>query len=313
MATLQQRFEVDRPTSAVYEAISHPLEVLESFPAVTGVRLVSADVYRVSVGPVDRSREVELHITSRIPLQSVAWRSADGQYSGTITLEPAGADRTAVSVQADSAGSAETESPPASAMHDALQALKRALQSPQVRISHGSGDAHERSLGAGFRRFASELRGSRAALAHPTEYPFHLMRTFSRQVDRVFGELWRGTPVAHLANLVPGLPWNPKVEVCEQNEQVRICVDVPGVDESQLNVEVDEGCLTVRGERHDERAQEPGHRRSELYYGNFTRRVPLPDGIDKAGARAVLRNGVLEIRIPLHRSQPRRVPVEHAT
>jgi HSP20 family molecular chaperone IbpA len=49
-----------------------------------------------------------------------------------------------------------------------------------------------------------------------------------------------------------------------------------------------------------------------LHYGSFTRRIPLPDGIDADSARALLRNGVLEIRIARHRREPRRVPVQHA-
>jgi HSP20 family protein len=71
--------------------------------------------------------------------------------------------------------------------------------------------------------------------------------------------------------------------------------------------------LTVRGERHDDRGNDGGRRRSELHYGSFTRRMLLPDGIDADAAKAILRNGVLEIRIPLHRREPRRVPVQHAS
>ena len=305
MSTVQQRFEVDRPLSSVYEALARPLEVLESLPAVTGVRLVNEDVYRVSMGAAETSREVELQIVSRTPPQGIAWRTSDGTYAGTITLESLGAGRTAVNVQAQTPDEGAVAP---SAMHDTLQALKRALQSPQVRITHNEGG---RGGMGDFRRFASEWRGGRGLLSQAAD-PFGLMRNFSRQVDRVVGEIWRATPVSRLPELVPGFATMPKVEVCEQDKQVRVCLDVPGVNESQLQVEIDEGTLTVRGERRDDRAHEPGQRRSEFHYGRFTRRIPLPDGIDKNGARATLRAGVLEITIPLHRSQPRRVPVEHA-
>ena len=92
---------------------------------------------------------------------------------------------------------------------------------------------------------------------------------------------------------------------------MRVCIDVPGVDESQLQVEIHEGTLTVRGERHDEQGAQ-GRRRSELHYGAFARRIPLPGGIDADAARAQLRNGVLEIHIPVQRREPRRVPVQPA-
>ena len=112
--------------------------------------------------------------------------------------------------------------------------------------------------------------------------------------------------------LMPGFPRNPNVEVSEHEDEVRVCVDVPGVDESNLQVEIHEGSLTVRGERHDERSGERARRRSEVNYGSFVRRIQLPPGVDADGARAVLRNGVLEVRIPLHRREPHRVPVQHA-
>jgi HSP20 family protein len=143
--------------------------------------------------------------------------------------------------------------------------------------------------------------------------PFGLVRNLSRQVDRVFGDLMRATPVARLPDFMPGFAANPKIDVCEQDKQVRVCLDVPGVDESQIEVDVDDGALIVSGERRDERAQDGGQRRSEMHYGRFTRRIPLPQGIDKEGARATLRHGVLEVVIPLQRSQARRVPVERAT
>ena len=75
---------------------------------------------------------------------------------------------------------------------------------------------------------------------------------------------------------MPGVPWSPSVEVCEQEDQVRVCIDVPGVDESNLQVQIEQGTLTVRGERHDERAGEPGNRRSEMHYGSFVRRSACP-------------------------------------
>jgi HSP20 family protein len=132
-------------------------------------------------------------------------------------------------------------------------------------------------------------------------------------MDRLWEQMWRGTPIARLPHIVPGLALNPSVEVCERDDQVRVCIDVPGVDESHLQVEIQNGDLTIRGERQDERGDDGGHRRSELHYGSFTRRIPLPDGIDVGSAKAILRNGVLEIRIPLQRREAHRVPVQHAS
>lgn len=314
MGIIQQRFEVDQPASAVYDAVSAPHDVLQKLPGVTRAAQIAPNLYRVTLGPADAPREVDIQFTHHFELRRVEWRTTDGTWSGAITVEPIGPARTAVGVHADGV-STEHGSPSATTIHDALQAFKRALQSREIGISHGGGAA---AAGPRYtdsaRRYASEWRtAAQSALTRPTEYPFALMRTFTRQADRLWEQMWRGTPLARLPQMVPGLSWNPDVEVCEQDDQVKICIDVPGVDESLLQVEIDEGALTLRGERQDERGSDPGRRRSELHYGAFKRRIPLPDGVDAAGARAILRNGVLEVRIPRHRREPRRVPVQHAS
>jgi HSP20 family protein len=218
-----------------------------------------------------------------------------------------------VVIVAERSATAAGAVPAASVVHDAMQALKGALQRAQVRVTAGGAHSGEWAGSGSMRRYASEWRETaQSALTRPTEFPFRIMRTLTRQMDRLWSDVLSGTPMARLPQLVPGLGWNPNVEVCEQDDQVRVCIDVPGVDESHLQVEIEEGTLTVKGERQDERATDPGRRRSEFHYGSFFRRIPLPDGIDPDTARAVLRNGVLEIRIPLHRREPRRVPVQHA-
>jgi len=309
MGTLHQRFEVERPVSDVYDAFAQPASVLEGLPGVDRVSREIDDVYRLSSGGAAAAGELEFTVTSKTPYRRVEWRAAGGQWLGAVELEPLGPERTGVTLTAQSIGEGSGLSE--TSVQDAVHAIKRTLQSPRVRVSTSPRGQIRGESGEG-KRFAAEWRDTaRAAFARPSEFPFTLMRTISRQMDRVWGDVLRGTPISRLPQIVPGLPWNPNVEVCEQNDQVRVCMDVPGIDESQLQVEIDEGSLTIRGDRQDERRGDPGHRRSELHYGAFMRRIPLPEGVDGDGARAVLRNGVLEIRIPLRRRAPRRVPVQH--
>lgn len=310
MGTIQHRFEVARPVGAVYDALAQPQPVLRSLSGVSSVDSVAEDVYRIGMGAPDAGRVIELTVTAKVPFRRIEWRTTDSAWTGVIALEPMGADRTGVVITGESASAA---SPPDSAVEDAVQELRRALQSVSVRV--GTGDASQGRSGfegGSGRRYAAEWRdAAQSAFTRPTEFPFKVMRTISRQMDRVWGDVWRGTPISRLPHRMPGLPWNPDVEVCEERDQVRVCIDVPGIDESRLQVEIDEGALVVRGERQDERASEGGRRRSELHYGSFTRRITLPDGIDGDGARAILRNGVLEVRVPFHRREPKRVPVQH--
>jgi HSP20 family protein len=313
MGTIQQRFEVEQPVAAVYEVIARPQEVLQRLPGVVGVSRIADDLYRVTLGSLSAPREVDFQLTRNEALRRVEWRTADGLWSGAVTLEPLGPARTAVGVHAESV-SADVPSPSSSTEHDILQAFKRALQSQEVRISRGrmdSGSARDSTSSA--RRLASDWReAARSAFSRQSD-PFALVRSVTREMDRLWEQVWRGTPIARLPQMMPGLAWNPNVEVCERDDQVRVWIDVPGVDESNLQVEIQDRYLTVRGERQDDRGNDGGRRRSELHYGSFTRRIPLPDGIDGEGAKAILRNGVLEIRIPLHRREPRRVPVHHAS
>lgn len=312
MDPIHQRFEVDQPAAAAYQAISAPQSILQALPGVTGVTQLLPNRYRVTLGPAHDPRETTVELTHHDELRRIEWQTIDGAWLGAVTVEPIGPARSAVGVHAESAGP-ESQSPSPATIHDALQALKRALQAPQIQILRRQGASYGRdSFTESARRYASEWRSNaQSALTRPAEYPLALVRSFSQQADRLWGQVWRGTPLARLPQMVPGLPWNPSVEVCEQDDQVRVAVDVPGVEESSLQVEITESELIVRGERQDERNTDPGRKRSEVRYGSFTRRIPLPDGVDPDGARANLRNGVLEVRIPLHRREPRRVPVQH--
>jgi HSP20 family protein len=319
MTTIQERFEVERPVGVVYEALTNPEDLLRALPGLARVARVSDDVYRVAVSRGDMLREAELMVSGKIPAQRAEWHLANDTWSAAFDLEPVGPARTAVSISAQGVPSIEGEAPTQAILQRGLDAFKTALRAPHVRIHSGE------DYLAGARRFASDWRGMRlenSPFARPIEYPFRLMQGFSRQMDRLWDQVWRGTPVARLPQMmpnlqslsgIPGISYSPNVEVCEKDDQVRICIDVPGVDESNLQVQIDQGALTIRGERHDERPEERGNRRSEFHYGAFTRRVPLPEGIDADGAQATLRNGVLEIRIPLHRREPRRVPVQHVS
>ena len=319
MTTIQERFEVERPVGVVYEALTNPGDLLRALPGLARVARVSDDVYRVAVSRGDTLREVELMVSGKIPAQHVEWHLANDTWSASFDLDSVGPSRTAVSISAQGVPSIEGEAPTDALLQQGLDALKTALRAPHVRVHTGE------DYLAGVRRLASDWRGMRmenSPFTRPIEYPFRLMQGFSRQVDRLWDQVWRGTPVGRLPQMMPnlqslsglpGISYSPSVEVCEKDDQVRICIEVPGIDESHLQVQIDQGALTIRGERQDERAQEGGNRRSEFHYGAFTRRIPLPEGIDADGAQATLRNGVLEIHIPLHRREPRRVPVQHVS
>jgi HSP20 family protein len=92
--------------------------------------------------------------------------------------------------------------------------------------------------------------------------------------------------------------WNPPVDVVEENNQILVKVEVPGIDEKDLRIMFEDGILTVTGERQFERKDDRSYHRIERAYGTFTRTFTLPRSVDAARIAAEYRNGVLEIAIP---------------
>ena len=105
--------------------------------------------------------------------------------------------------------------------------------------------------------------------------------------------------------------WAPRVDIKEEANRFVIYADLPGVDPQDIEVQMDKGILSIRGERRSESTTETERfSRVERRYGSFHRRFALPDTADADGVAATGRNGVLEITIPKRpESTPRRIQV----
>jgi HSP20 family protein len=105
--------------------------------------------------------------------------------------------------------------------------------------------------------------------------------------------------------------WVPRVDIREETERFVILADLPGVDPQQVEVLMDKGILSIKGERKNETAEQTSRfSRIERRYGSFHRRFALPDTADADGITAKGHNGVLEIAIPKKpESTPRRIQV----
>jgi HSP20 family protein len=130
-----------------------------------------------------------------------------------------------------------------------------------------------------------------------------------REMDRLFEDFFRAPLVDGIALSSNGHAW-PSLEVKESDDHVTVTAELPGLTENDVEVMVDDGVLTLRGEKkceHEERDQ--GW--SERYYGHFERSVVLPEGADEENCRAEFRNGVLTVRMPRSKRTPRgrRIPV----
>jgi HSP20 family protein len=109
--------------------------------------------------------------------------------------------------------------------------------------------------------------------------------------------------------------WVPRVDIKEEADRFLIMADLPGVDPQHVEVLMDKGILSIKGERSSE-ATEQSERfsRIERRYGSFHRRFALPDTADAEGIVATGHNGVLEVVIPKRpESTPRRIQVGSQT
>jgi len=94
-------------------------------------------------------------------------------------------------------------------------------------------------------------------------------------------------------------PWAPSVDVFENENEVVLKADLPGVEQKDIEVKLENGTLTLKGERqfaHDEASK--GYRRIERSYGAFTRYFTLPETVNPENVKAEHKNGVLTVTLP---------------
>ena len=108
--------------------------------------------------------------------------------------------------------------------------------------------------------------------------------------------------------------WTPAVDIVEDKDGFVLRADLPGVDRDDIEVSMDDGVLTISGERRaEERSEFEGIQRFERVSGRFQRRFSLPDSADADSIKARSVNGILEISIPKRPEvQARRITVEAA-
>jgi HSP20 family protein len=137
----------------------------------------------------------------------------------------------------------------------------------------------------------------------PSELALH--DEIKQVFDRFFGE--QDTD----ASAVVTAQWVPRVDIKEEAGRFVIYADLPGIDPQDIEVQMDKGILSIKGERKSESTTETERfSRVERRYGSFHRRFALPDSADPDGVTADGRNGVLEIVIPKRpETTPRRIQV----
>ncbi len=106
--------------------------------------------------------------------------------------------------------------------------------------------------------------------------------------------------------------WSPRVDISESEQEFTIKAEIPEVDKDAVRITIDNGVVTLQGERKQEKEQkDKTFHRIERYYGSFSRSFSLPDNIDEAAAKASFKDGVLTLQIPKRESaKPRGIEVK---
>jgi HSP20 family protein len=140
--------------------------------------------------------------------------------------------------------------------------------------------------------------------------PWSLLNQFRRDLDHLFGQT-----VSHSDNdsAIATSSWVPAVDIKEEPEQFVLEADIPGIEPKDIEISMEGGVLTIRGERRLEQVEnQKNYKRVERLYGTFYRRFSLPDTADADNIKASGKHGVLQITIPKRElAQPRKITVEN--
>jgi len=119
-----------------------------------------------------------------------------------------------------------------------------------------------------------------------------------REMNRLFDDFFRGFDLAPFGTdrfFDRAIGW-PNIEVSETDKDIKVTAELPGLDEKDVQVELANGTLTIKGEKRTE-TEDKDRLFSERYYGRFERRIPVED-VDEDKVSASFKNGVLTVTMP---------------
>jgi HSP20 family protein len=137
--------------------------------------------------------------------------------------------------------------------------------------------------------------------------PWNALNQLHSQLNRLFDREFDNGATSSAATA----DWIPPADIEEYSDRFVLKLDVPGVDLSAVDITLDQGLLSVSGERiKDAAAKDVERSRTERPFGRFHRRFTLPDTVDAANVQASGRNGIVEVTIPKQpKAQPRRIQI----
>ena len=129
--------------------------------------------------------------------------------------------------------------------------------------------------------------------------PFRDLASLQDRIDRLFEDSFGRLRGPATSEALEGSLWSPAVDIVETDNEIVLRADLPGVEPKDVDIQVQNGTLTLKGERKFESdVKEDNFRRIERVYGSFARSFALPQAVDPESVAAEYRNGVLEVKLP---------------
>jgi HSP20 family protein len=152
-----------------------------------------------------------------------------------------------------------------------------------------------------FKKEEEQTSRSQSTLPVSREHPFGRLH---QEIDQLFDNFFRGVSISPFRQMDEGWMGGlmmPKVDIAEESKHYTITLEVPGVEENDIDVSIADGTLTVRGEkRHEHVDQNKQFHRVERSYGSFQRVLSLPHDANEETIEAKFKNGILTLTVPKH-------------
>lgn len=138
------------------------------------------------------------------------------------------------------------------------------------------------------------------------------LKSLHDEVDRLFDSAFRG--INRHSFFGPGDAFKPKVDIVGSGKDYTVTVELPGIDEQDVSIDLMGNNLVIKGEKkQEEKTEEEGYYRVERRYGSFQRVLDLPEDADRDGVKASFRNGVLTVTMPrlqVEQHEKKSIPIE---
>ena len=143
---------------------------------------------------------------------------------------------------------------------------------------------------------------------NPTTWPaFNRLADLSEELDRFFDSPLTG--FGRASQLLGA--WSPALDLYEDKENFVLKVELPGLNKEDVSVSIEDGCLTISGERKSETKREDTEvHHTERYYGRFQRTVTLPTAVAADKVKAAYKDGVLTVTLPkTEQAKPKQIDI----